>query len=716
MAGFLIGANPADHATALQALRHVPLSFQQSAVKSGEWVAVGPRYSATLDGSQVTVRLASRRGASTLRMSFLGSNLNPVSAPREPLPGKVNYFIGSDPSRWVRDVPTYGRIQYQNVYDRTDVVWYGNGEQLEFDFVLHAGADPNRLSVRFDGALKLALEPQGDVRIDLKGGSLALRAPKVYQEIDGSRKQISGRYVLRDSNELAFQLAGYDKSRALVIDPSLVYASYYGTDLTPASIAVDSAGNLYMGGSTSAQFQEVVNSIQPAPLGTRSGFLTKFDPTGGTVLYSTYIGGSGDDSVQSIAVDASGEVVATGSVSSTDFPVTNAAVQPAAGGNGDAYALKINASGNAFVYSTYLGGSGPDNGTGIAVDSSGDAFVTGSTYSEAFPTTAGAYYSGDSSSGAAFVVKLSPAGSELFSTLLGPRTYGQAITVDQQGDAYVCGYASAASFPNNPPGRYRANKGSYNAFVVKLSTNMSSDATVLNWATFLGGTGSDSAQAIVRDSNSGILYIGGQASSADLPVTAGVLQSTLKGSYNAFVASLSADGSSFGFVTYLGGSNYDYISGITLTQKSDELVVAGNTASTDFPITSALQPSFPVDGASAGFITKLNKSGTGSTVPGITWSTYYGDSSPSFGLNALAAIPQSDDLWVAGTGSRNLPISPNAADPAGAGFPVCLSSANFGRHSRVYLCTQPDVAVCLQHRSGLFRRDGAQWLQLDRNV
>ena len=220
MAGSLVGAATADHSTALRAVRHVPLSFEESAVKTGEWIALGPRYSATVEGSRARVRLASRRGAATLNLSFLGSNLNPVSAPQEPLAGKVNYFIGSDPSRWIHDVPTYGRIQYQNVYDRTDVVWYGNGEHLEFDFVLRPGADPNRIGIRFDGAQRVALDPQGDVRIDVKGGSLALRTPKIYQEIDGSRKQICGRYVLRNSNELAFQLAGYDKSRALVIDPA----------------------------------------------------------------------------------------------------------------------------------------------------------------------------------------------------------------------------------------------------------------------------------------------------------------------------------------------------------------------------------------------------------------------------------------------------------------------------------------------------------------
>ena len=596
-----MGASADDHSPAVTAAGQVPLSFER-ATSGTRWMARGNGYRLAVGAADVEVGLNEEQ----LRIRFVAGNANAASAGLEPLPGKINYFIGSDSKNWLRDIPTYGRVRYQDLYPGVDVVWYGEQGRLEYDLVVQPGADASRIAMRFEGARKLTVDANGDLRVEMAGGSLSLKLPEVYQDGSGGRKRIAGGYELRAGNEVGFHLAAYDKTQLLVIDPTLVYASYFGSaSPTVSAVAVDGSGNIYIGGYTNNNFIPALNAVQAGILGQTNAFISKFDPTGKTLLYSTYLGGSGYDHLTGIAVDSTtGNVVGTGYTQSPDFPLVNPA-QASLGSTASAFAFRLNAAGNGLVYSTYLGGPGYAVGYGVALDASSSAYVTGIATS--FQST-----SGTVNNCCAFVEKLSPTGSEVYGAQLGADR-GNAIAVDSLGAAYVAGYSTQSSFPSNPPGAQTTNEGGEDAFVAKLSPT----ATSLTWATFLGGSGNDSANAIALGTGN-VVYFGGNTSSADLRVTAGV-QGTYGGGTDGFVASLSASGTAFGFVTYLGGGKNDTLA--SLAVGSSGLIVAGNTYSHDFPIASAVQPAFP---ASPAAFFKSTNSGASFTPADVGLSSVYG--------------------------------------------------------------------------------------------
>jgi photosystem II stability/assembly factor-like uncharacterized protein len=575
MAGSLAVAATVGHRPAIIAVGQVPLSFERATTANTRWIARGNGYRLVVGATDVEVGLNDEQ----LRIQFIGGDKLAASTGLDSLPGKINYFVGRDPKAWLRDIPTYDRVRYKGVYPGIDTVWYGKQGRLEYDLEIQPGANVGRIAMRFRGARKLTLAANGDLRVEMAGGSISLKQPVVYQGGRGGRRRITGGYELRAENEVRFHLAAYDKTLPLVIDPTLVYATYFGSSYpTVNAVAMDGSGNIYMGGYASSGSIPAVNAEQPGMVGVTNAFITKFDPTGKTILYSTYLGGSQYDYLFGIAVDStSGNLVGVGQTQSPDFPVVNA-VQPAFGGNLSAFAFMINSSGNGLVYSTYLGGLGSASGYAAALDTSGNAYFTG--YANGLQTTSGAL-----NNCCTFVAKLSNAGSEVYVALIGAAV-GQAIAVDAQGAAYIAGYGYANSFVDKPPGAQQINAGATDAFVAKLNP----DATSLVWATFLGGTGNDSANAIALGSGN-VVYFGGQTSSSDLPVTQGVVQGNNRGGTDAFVASLSADGSAFGFVTYLGGGSYDSL--VSLAAGAGGLTVAGNTLSRDFPIASAIEPAYP---------------------------------------------------------------------------------------------------------------------------
>lgn len=593
-AGGIVAAGVADRTAAEKMLNGMPLSFErnagQLAVRSAEWVGRANGYRVALDATGATVLPSAAARRDVVRMEFVNARRQAGGRPLEPLPGKANYLAGRDPARWIQNLQTYRRVEYDGVYEGVDVAWYGNQGQLEYDFLVRPGADTNRIRVRFEGTRKLALDENGDVRIETAAGAMKLRLPAVYQEAAGVRKRIEGRYRLRGANEIGFELAAYDKSKPLVIDPTLVYGTYFGA-VNMRAIATDAQGNVYIGGyvdQSAAGGLPVVNAMQGSVLGSQNGFVVKFDPTGTVVLYSTYIGGSGSDTLLGIAVDASGEVIATGSTSSTDFPLVNPEQSQRDATHESAFAFKLNAAGSAFVYSTYIGASASNWGA-VATDAAGLSYITGNA-AASFTTTPGAAqttFGGGASD--AFAVKLGADGKLIYATLLGGSgdDDGMAIAADSQGNAYVAGATQSTSFPGNPPGAKAGSGGGTDTFVAKLTP----DGSAVAWLALLGGSGDDSPAALVRDANSGTLYVAGSTTSADLPTTAGVVQPSSNGPKQGFVASLAADGMSFGFVTYLGGQKEDSIAGLALAS-SGQLALIGSTTSSGFPSVNAIQPTF----------------------------------------------------------------------------------------------------------------------------
>src|SRR6266568_2476919 len=426
-----------------------------------------------------------------LRMSLVGAARKPVVSGLDEQPGKANYFIGKDRSKWRTNVPTYAKVHYQNVYPGIDLVYYGNQRQLEYDFVVALGADPKKIALRFQGAEKVEIDAQGELVLHTTGGDMHQHKPVIYQEIDGVRRDIDGGYVIKSGKRVGFQIAAYDTSRPLIIDPVVLsYSTFLGGSFEDegSGIAVDAAGNAYVTGMTAS----INFPTTPGAFNTTNGqfpeaFVTKLDPAGSTLVYSTYLGGNGDDRGRGIAVDTLGHAYVTGTTASPDFPTTPGAFQPAFAGpgptpngiGGDAFVTKLDPSGSTLVYSTYLGGGGPDVGSGIAVDADGNAYVTGYTTSPTFPTTVGAFQFIFGGGADAFVAKLDPTAlgalSLVYSTYLGGvgLDEGNGIAVDANGNAYVVGRTGTGMTSNDFPttaGAFQTTFGGiFDAFVAKIT-------------------------------------------------------------------------------------------------------------------------------------------------------------------------------------------------------------------------------------------------------
>jgi hypothetical protein len=624
-----------------------------------------------------------------LQLQLVGANPTPAVVGLEPQAGHVNYLHGNDPAQWHTDVPLFGRVAYQQVYPGIDVVYYGNDQQqLEYDFDLAAGADPNQIVLCFTGAQGLEVNPQGDLVLHLAGGDVVQHAPVVYQDGPDGRVPVAADYVLRGDGTVGLALGGYDPARALVIDPALLYSTYLGGDRGEFAmgVAVDAAGAAYVTGRTSSQNLATPGALQGSNHGDGDVFVAKVSPSG-ALAFLTYLGGSRNDGGTSIALDGGGNVYVTGFTGSTDFPTQNA-LQPAFHGagsdlfdgnrGGDAFVAKLNAAGSALVYATYLGGSGYETGFGIAVDGGGNAYVTGATDSTDFPTQSALQpaYAGGAPDG--FVAKLNAAGSALlYSTYLGgghvitsPYGYGRGIAVDSAGNAYVTGNTESPDFPTQSALQPLFG-GTEDAFVTEL--NAAGNALV--YSTFLGGRNFDEGAGIAVDS-AGSAYVIGRTGSDDFP-TVHALQPVPHGSYDFFVAKISPGGSALVYATYLGGSGIDNAGGIAVDAAGNAYVV-GDTNSRDLPTASPVQAAYG-GGVSDGFLAKLNAAGTA-----LAYATYLGGSGADYAH--AVAVDGAGNAYVAGqTQSTDFPTA-NALQPAyGGGPPFAVETGD------AFVARMPDI-------------------------
>ena len=609
------------------------------------------------------------------RMKLLGADPSPEAVGLEELPGKSNYFMGSDAKKWRTNIPNYAKVRYANVYPGISLVYYGNRGQLEYDFVVARGADPRLIRFEFRGADNLSFGSQGDLVGSVAGEEIRLHKPVAYQQLAGARHPISARYVRRGKRQFSFEIGGYDAGLPLVIDPVLSYSTYLGGSGNDAAegIAVDSSGNAYVTGRTfSMDFPKTPGAFETSFFVRPGVFVTKLNATGSALLYSTYFGGSGGDYVGSVAVDSSGNAYVAGGTFSLDFPTTPGAFQRGPRLLPDAFVTKLNAAGNALVYSTYLGGSGGEvqgitgfGRTGIAVDASGSAYVAGLTASPDFPTTPAAFQSSfggglGSGSGDAFVTKLNAAGSALvYSTYLGGGRTDRAldVAVDSSGNAYVFGSTDSTNFPSTP-GAFRGTfaGGGADAFVSKLNT--AGDGLV--YSTYLGGRGSEGFDefpiAGIAVDSSGNAYVTGSTFSPDFPTTPGVFQAALRSVPDAFLTKLNSTGTGLVYSSYLGGLGTDIGFGIAV-DGAGNAYVTGATDSSNFPITpDALQTA--LRGELAAFLTKWN-----ATATALLYSTYLGGNVAEFGFGV--AVDSSGNAYVTGhTFSTNFPTTPGAFQTA----------------------------------------------------
>jgi len=638
----------------------LPLSFEANrgqTARQVKFLARGPGYTLFLTGDAAVLSLRRQKSNAVLRMKLQGANARASVTGADALPGKSNYFIGSDPSQWRTNVPTYSAVKYAAVYPGIDLVYHGNQRLLEYDFLVAPGADPRAIGIRFQGARKLTVNREGALVIALGGSEVIEHAPVVYQDIGGQRQTVAGRYVLRGRGRVGFSVAEYDRRRPLVIDPTLVYSTYLGGWASGNSggfIAVDASGNAYVtGGTESSDFPTTLGAFQTTYSGNGDAFVSKLNPAGSALVYSTYLGGAKGGEGEGIAVDASGNAYVIG-IAGPNFPTTPGAFQTTFPSVAlyTAFVTKLNATGSALIYSTYLGGSSFGWGSGIAVDASGNAYVAGSTESGDFPTTLGAFQTTSAGGWDAFVSKLNTAGSSLlYSTYLaGSGEDGaSSIAVDVSGSAYVTGETSSANFPTTPGAFQTTLGGTAAAFVTKLNAT----GSALVYSTYLGGSNADSGNGIALDA-SGNTYVTGGTGSSNFPTTPDAFQTAYAGNGDAFVSKLNAAGSALVYSTYLGGSA-DSDSGIAIAvDASGNAYVTGQTVSINFPTTpGAIQTTYG-GGFLDGFITKLNSTGSA-----LLYSTYLGGNDMDQG-NGIA-VDASGNAYVAGpTASADFPITPGA--------------------------------------------------------
>ena len=608
------------------------------AITSAKHPAAQPSRTAdTHSRPQTTEKIQS----AAIDMRLVGGSLKPEIVAGNELPGLINYYVGSDPKNWHTGVKQYSSVSYKEVYPGVNMVFHGAQRQLEFDFVVSPGADPKTIDLGFKGAQRLATDASGNLLLVSSAGDVVLHKPVAYQEKDGQREVVEASFLVRNGNEVGLNLGTYDRGRELVIDPTLTYSTYLGgsAEDDAYAIAIDGTGNAYVTGqTTSMNFPTVSGAYSGSNAGLFDVFVTKLSVNGASLLYSTYIGGSGSDSGNAIAVDGSGNAfVAGGTTSSTNFPTTTGALQTTFGGGSvDGFVLELASSGGSLTFSTYLGGSGDDVANGIAIDTSGE-YVVGSTTSTNFPTQ-GPYQPSINGTSNGFVTKLNTSGNALvYSTYLGGGTLdvATAVDVDSSGNAYVTGATASPLFPTTS-GAFQTkcgsdgncNGGLDDAFV----TIFQSSGASLIYSTFLGGEGIDQGLGIAVDKASGNAYVTGLTqSSLHFPLKSALQGTFGGGTQDAFVTELNP--SALVYSTYLGGSMDDAGTSIALDGNKNAYVT-GQTNSPNFPTAAATQTT--LGGGNDAFVSEISASGSS-----LVFSTYLGgalDENTNVSGGNLAAI------------------------------------------------------------------------------
>ena len=596
-----------------------------------------------------------------LRMRFLGATPAPVQG-SAPLPGKVNYLVGNDPAKWRTGLPTYGAITYDGLYPGVALTYSTDGRPLKGTYTVEPWTDPQRIRWRYEDG-EPSLDEAGRLLVRARSGATLTEEPPIaWQEIEGGRVPVSARYAIGQDGSVGFSIGAYDRRRPLTIDPVIAYSTYLGGSIFDIawSVAADAAGNAYIAGDAESMNFPTVSPLQPSPGGQGDAFVARFAPDG-TPVYCTYLGGSYYDYATDIAVDLQGNAYVTGKTGSMNFPTKNA-LQPTYAGGWDAFVTKINPTGSALVYSTYLGGSGEENyinagvSGAIAVDPRGSAYVTGSTQSANFPTK-NPFQPNLKGSVDAFVAKLTPAGNALmYSTFLGGTggETGWAIAVDR-GQAVVTGdTTSLTTFPTKnafQPVCAPSAALCWDAFVTRLQA----DGQALVFSTYLGGNDVeyiDRGIGVAVD-RVGTAYVTGMTGSSNFP-RLNAYQFVYGGQIDAFVTRFNPTGTLLSS-TYLGGNNSDVGMAIAVDRATAPVKgvhVSGVTLSPNFPVVAPLQPT--LGGFEDAFVAKFDLA-----VSDLIFATYLGgaDGREEYGSTGIALDGQGNEYVTGGTEATDFPIA-----------------------------------------------------------
>ncbi|HEX5413845.1 MAG TPA: SBBP repeat-containing protein [Terriglobia bacterium] len=659
----------------------------------------------------------------TLRLRWVGANPAPRVEGQSKRVGRSNYLIGEKPAEWVKDVPEYSRVEYHGIFPGVDVAWYGNQRQLEFDIDLAPGADPSSLRLEITGeknhTARAAINADGELVVRARAGDVRLRNPVAYQSGgDGDKRKhfLAARYVIEKDGQVGFHVSGYDPAKPLVIDPVLSYSTYLGgTDYNYATgIAVDASGYTYVTGYTSSIDFPISGGVQGIFSGGScdtevntarcfDAFIAKINPQGTALVYSTYLGGTGDDEAVRVAVDSSGQAYVAGFTNSLDFPTAG----PLQGSNGggdcgttvypaacyDAFVAKLNASGSNLVYATYLGGTGDDFASSIAADSSGNAYVGGLTSASNFPISYGTQrisYGGGAFDG--FVTKINPTGSSLvYSTYLGgsQEDHVNGIAIDSSGDVYLAGQTNSANFPvkGGFEAQYTAtscgsalnNTSCFEGFVSELNPT----GTALVYSSYLGGTAASYGTDIALDA-AGAAYVTGWTTSGDFPVTQGAYDMAWGGTDEVFVAKIAPGGGAISYATYLGDIYPDQANAIAVDGSGNAWVV-GYTYGGKFPVASPLQAAG--GGLYDAIVSEINPAGSD-----LLFSSYLGGAGNE-AANDLALDSPGNVYLTGDTFSTDFPVVPSALTTGYTGGSYDAWFAKIGRQNAAGLTAVPNPLV-----------------------
>jgi hypothetical protein len=649
-------------------LNRLPIAFEQNvgqADRKVQFFSRTPNALVSLGSREMYVTVANgngksgdqaRRTSTTVRFGFLDANATPHLESSEPLPTKTNYYLGNDPSAWRTNIANYREVRYRELYSGIDLLFHGKQGRLEYDFIVAPGKDVKQIQMDMSGAGRVRIF-HGDLILQTTGGELKFAAPVLYQERDGERRTVKGQFVLLGSGRVGFRAGRYDHTLPLVIDPVLTYSTFLtgSNETTPSGIAVDSAGEIFVAGTTFASDFPLSNPVQPTFGGSTDAFVSKISTSGTTLVYSTFFGGNNFDSAAGIAIDSTGNAYVAGNAGSTNLPTTPGAFHTSCPNSaiscGAPFAAKFGPSGN-LIYSTYLSA-----GAGVramAIDAQGSVYVTGGVSSNSLDVVNAfeSQYQGlvSTSTGDAFVQKLSPDGSALvYSTYLAPivqggnqQTGGVGIAVDASGSAYVTGQTNATTFPTrNISSTLNASHG---IFVVKFKP----DGSDLVYAAGIGGSGTDAPTGIALDP-SGNAYVVGTAGSTDFPVTPNAFLATCTPigtgfctEAQVFALEVSADGSSLVYSTLIGTG---FSAGIAV-DATGRAFITGSTAQSTFPLVNPIESSLQASANSNtdAFVTALDTTGT------PFFSTFLGGAGTDDDGLAIA-VDNNGGIYVAGSAS-----------------------------------------------------------------
>lgn len=641
----------------------MPVAFERY---QGQFVARTSAGAVLLEPQQI--RIAPRRpeeakgrqgslmggvSSATLSLRLLGSNGSSAGIAEEPLLARANYFIGKDPAGWRTDVPLFGKVRFPSVYKQMDVVYYGNQKELEYDFVVQPGGEPQAIRFSVEGAGRTTIAANGDLKFQSGGTQAILHRPVAYQLIAGERRNIPASFRSLHGNRFGIRVGPYDRESPLIIDPVLGYSSYLGgsDDEGIFGIGFDGEGNVYVAGETSSLNFPEKGGFQDHSGGDYDVFVSKFDPRAARLIYSTYLGGAKYDHAIGIRVDKQGNAYVAGITQSRDFPVKNA-WKSALPGIASGFVAKLRPSGSELAFSTYLGGQRFDLISALTVDDAGAIYVAGYTSSLDFPTTPNAFQKqcdGGAHSGFclgdAFITKFDPSGQALiYSTYLGGAGTDSAagIAVDQAGTIYAAGQTGSKDFPTR--NAYQGSlRGPANGFIAALSET----GSALKFSTYLGGTGFDGATDVALDAR-GNIYVTGTTSSLDFPVVHAFQPTNKGGMSDGFVTKFDPNASQIIYSTFYGGSGWDYPFRIAVN-RHEEAALIGFTSSTDFPNHRGLTPGYN-GGPTDAFVVQLDRNGQRPLL-----STYLGGGGAEYGYAVSTGCR--GNIWVGGsTSSIDFPV------------------------------------------------------------